>query len=136
VQRATESVRSFLRDPSKRDKRAVPNLGVWLPDLLLSAGAGWFEVAIPFLIELFTRNVKWAVQKYPELEQTDVPVRIPRLLVLSARRRSLSLWLARALLSLSPTARADSAVFVVCDVLCRRRRAWSVTVCGARFRRR
>eukprot|EP01113_Clastostelium_recurvatum_P019316 TRINITY_DN2277_c1_g1_i8.p1 TRINITY_DN2277_c1_g1~~TRINITY_DN2277_c1_g1_i8.p1 ORF type:complete len:1241 (-),score=385.36 TRINITY_DN2277_c1_g1_i8:37-3759(-) len=60
-------IESFMDDRSSRHKRKVPALGEWIPLLSVTDKYTWKDVAIPYLTEMFDRNVLWTVKKYPEL---------------------------------------------------------------------
>jgi len=66
VDTANAKVQAFLKDPSQRIKKAVPNLGEFLIYLTLS-DLEWDDLVVAIVLELFDRNVKWILDKAPEL---------------------------------------------------------------------
>ncbi|ELR16842.1 Ubiquitinconjugating enzyme subfamily protein [Acanthamoeba castellanii str. Neff] len=63
-------IRGFITDPEKRIKKvclAVPSLGEFIPLLAVTDAYQWQDVAEPLILEVFDRNVKWVLQKYPAL---------------------------------------------------------------------
>lgn len=65
--RANERVNSFLSDPSTRTKTHTHDLGQFLIHFLLS-DTQWDKLAILILLELFDRQVRWLLQKFPECQ--------------------------------------------------------------------
>eukprot|EP01094_Clydonella_sp_ATCC50884_P024317 TRINITY_DN6063_c0_g1_i2.p1 TRINITY_DN6063_c0_g1~~TRINITY_DN6063_c0_g1_i2.p1 ORF type:complete len:291 (-),score=16.70 TRINITY_DN6063_c0_g1_i2:54-926(-) len=71
---AARIVREFIDHEHCRLKKAVPALGEYLP-LLTVVDIGWDETWRAYLDECFTRNVRWLLKKYPDLEQLDGTIR-------------------------------------------------------------
>mmetsp|Transcript_40332 Transcript_40332/g.94129 ORF Transcript_40332/g.94129 Transcript_40332/m.94129 type:complete len:715 (-) Transcript_40332:530-2674(-) len=69
---AERRVRAFLECEDNRHKRATPDLGRLLVCLTLSS-RGWAAVRYPFLREMLSRNVRWAVQKKARLGALSPP---------------------------------------------------------------
>eukprot|EP00854_Cymbomonas_tetramitiformis_P027178 gene27178-33453_t len=72
---ATQMVAAFLKDPSRRTKKVTPDLGRFLPMLLLS-DYGWADALPNGLVpgrilvqELFTRNAAWILRAHPDLAE-------------------------------------------------------------------
>lgn len=63
---ANKKVDKFVRHESGRKKQSVPDLGRFLPQILL-ANTSWGLLQNPLFEELFARNSKWIVQQYPRL---------------------------------------------------------------------
>jgi hypothetical protein len=63
---ADDRVANFIRYPTQRLKKMTPDLGEFLVSLSISSYS-WLDVAIPLLRELFNRDVRWVIDKYPEL---------------------------------------------------------------------
>jgi len=68
-----DKIRDFLSTYEGSSKRAVPALGEWLPLLSVSKFYSWKDVGIPYIKENFDRNVKWVLQKFPELKRSQMP---------------------------------------------------------------
>jgi hypothetical protein len=65
VQDVDRQIQDFVRNPNKRSKNNVANLGDWLVLLLISTKHTWADVAVAFVAECDTRNVFWyAVGNY------------------------------------------------------------------------
>lgn len=62
-----DRIGSFLNDPEKRIKKAVPSLGEFIPLLAVTDKYHWSDVAEPLVLEAFDRNQKWVLMKYPFL---------------------------------------------------------------------
>lgn len=70
----------FAKDPAKRRKDTIPNLGEFLCLVSVSDEYGWQELGIPLLEEAFTRNALWVLRQAPKLgELTDAGVSLYRL---------------------------------------------------------
>mmetsp|Transcript_54354 Transcript_54354/g.80617 ORF Transcript_54354/g.80617 Transcript_54354/m.80617 type:complete len:727 (-) Transcript_54354:88-2268(-) len=72
VDLANVQVNLFLSAERFRNKSFTPNLGLLLVCLTLSR-RGWDALMKPLVIEVFDRNVRWLLQKYPELAQDSLP---------------------------------------------------------------
>jgi hypothetical protein len=66
MRKVNEIVGNFIQSDSSRNKRAVPDLGEFMA-LLSVSSYSWEDVSTAYLTETFVRNVRWVVQKYPEL---------------------------------------------------------------------
>jgi hypothetical protein len=75
---AKTEVEAYIENPEKRVKSVVPNHGVWLAKVLLS-GKSWRDLVGPYMIESFTRNVRWQVQVHPQLSVQAATRRTRRL---------------------------------------------------------
>jgi hypothetical protein len=64
-QKVDETIQIFLRDDVSRHKKVIPALGEWLPLLTVTETYKWSDVAVPYLLETFDRNVLWTLKKYP-----------------------------------------------------------------------
>jgi ubiquitin-protein ligase/predicted RNA-binding protein with RPS1 domain len=62
-----ETIQTFLRDDMSRHKKIIPALGEWLPLLTVTESYNWRDVAVPYLLEMFDRNVLWTLKQYPHL---------------------------------------------------------------------
>lgn len=60
----------FIQNPNYRTKKHVPDMGIWLIKLGLS-NISWDQVKYAFIEEVFDRNVRWCIDKYPELQYLD-----------------------------------------------------------------
>ena len=63
---AKKQVDDFVASPHHRRKNCTPDLGRLLVCLTLSQ-KGWSDLWQPFLMENFDRNVRWVLEKFPEL---------------------------------------------------------------------
>jgi len=71
---ANDIIRNFIYDPQSRIKKAVPNLGEFLPYLAVTDQYSWEDIREAFLLECFDRNVKWIIEKFPNLKKVhDTP---------------------------------------------------------------
>ncbi|KAH3758226.1 Ubiquitinconjugating enzyme subfamily protein [Pelomyxa schiedti] len=62
-----ETIETFINDEKTRNKHQVPALGEWLPLLTVTETYSWNDVAVPYLHEMFDRNVLWTLKKFPQL---------------------------------------------------------------------
>lgn len=67
---AAATVKRFRHSPAARMKDATPNLGHLLV-LMTLADESWEDLAIPFMREVFDRNVMWVLRKHPFLDVAD-----------------------------------------------------------------
>lgn len=74
VDLANKRVDSFLDDAANRVKSSCPNLGEWLVLLTLCTKRTWADAALPFLLEVFDRNVRWNLRSHPHLARADLAV--------------------------------------------------------------
>lgn len=56
----------FMEDNAYKTKKYIPSIGEVFPLLNISVYT-WNEISTSLLLEIFDRNVKWLLQKYPEL---------------------------------------------------------------------
>jgi len=64
--RTDEIIASFIENDYQRHKKNVPALGEWLPLLTVTETYKWKDVAIPYMLEMFDRNVLWTLKKHPK----------------------------------------------------------------------
>lgn len=77
VEFADRTVQSFVESAGNRSKDRVGNLGDFLVLLQATSKYTWKDVAPSFLEEVDARNVRWMLEKYPQLGSTDaVPNRL------------------------------------------------------------
>jgi hypothetical protein len=55
-----------IRNPDLISKKNIPSIGEMFPLVGMSTFT-WNDLALPLLTEIFDRNVKWLLAKYPEL---------------------------------------------------------------------
>mmetsp|Transcript_48843 Transcript_48843/g.147159 ORF Transcript_48843/g.147159 Transcript_48843/m.147159 type:complete len:701 (-) Transcript_48843:458-2560(-) len=67
---ASRQIEKFIKRERSRHKRETPNLGALLVCLTLSERK-WEDLWQPLLHETFDRNVRWLLDKYPELSDVD-----------------------------------------------------------------
>jgi len=65
LEKANRIVSEFIQTKDN-NKGKVPNLGEFLP-LIGVTKYQWKDLALPYLRETFARNVRWSIEKYPEL---------------------------------------------------------------------
>jgi len=70
-QKVDETIQIFLRDDMSRHKKIIPALGEWIPLLTVTETYSWKDVAVPYLLEMFDRNVLWTLKKHPDLINWD-----------------------------------------------------------------
>ena len=68
--KANQTIERFLSSTRNRTKRDVPDLGSFLVLLTLSKHS-WKDIAIPLFLEASDRNVRWMLEKVPELETIE-----------------------------------------------------------------
>jgi len=64
--RLSKKVSNFIAAPQNRIKKKVPDLGEFLAYLAVTEHT-WKDVVTCVIEETLTRNVRWAIEKYPEL---------------------------------------------------------------------
>eukprot|EP01117_Protostelium_nocturnum_P011583 TRINITY_DN4202_c0_g1_i6.p1 TRINITY_DN4202_c0_g1~~TRINITY_DN4202_c0_g1_i6.p1 ORF type:complete len:378 (+),score=132.33 TRINITY_DN4202_c0_g1_i6:134-1267(+) len=65
-----KKIADFIKDESMASKKVVPNLGEFLP-LLLVSSYNWKDIAEAYLKENFDRNVFWILQKFPHFGKSE-----------------------------------------------------------------
>jgi len=62
-----ETLENFQKNEWERHKKKIPSLGELVPLLTVSNKYSWKELAVPYLLEMFDRNVLWTLKQYPDL---------------------------------------------------------------------
>jgi len=70
VSLANERIAQFIKDPAQRDKENTPDVGELIVYLSIS-NRTWSEFIPAFLEEVFDRNVRWILAKYPGLRHVE-----------------------------------------------------------------
>eukprot|EP00484_Ammonia_sp_Unknown_P014855 CAMPEP_0197073344 /NCGR_PEP_ID=MMETSP1384-20130603/210556_1 /TAXON_ID=29189 /ORGANISM="Ammonia sp." /LENGTH=2115 /DNA_ID=CAMNT_0042512181 /DNA_START=59 /DNA_END=6403 /DNA_ORIENTATION=+ len=68
---AEEKLGRFINDEAHRHKMHTPDLGKLLLNLVICYKYSWDDLKESFIKEGNIRNIKWALQKYPDLEYMD-----------------------------------------------------------------
>jgi len=69
--RVNAKAMQFIKDDEARHKDKTPNLGEFLPLIALSTTVNWDDFCLPYLEEHLTRNMLWAIKKFPGLAQVS-----------------------------------------------------------------
>eukprot|EP01092_Planopodium_desertum_P005917 TRINITY_DN243_c0_g1_i5.p1 TRINITY_DN243_c0_g1~~TRINITY_DN243_c0_g1_i5.p1 ORF type:complete len:596 (+),score=162.26 TRINITY_DN243_c0_g1_i5:1229-3016(+) len=64
---AENRIANFIKSEDYRIKKVVPSLGEFIPLLTITDKYQWEDIREPLLLEVFDRNAKWVLKKYPAL---------------------------------------------------------------------
>eukprot|EP00012_Vannella_robusta_P009163 CAMPEP_0206207280 /NCGR_PEP_ID=MMETSP0166-20121206/15500_1 /ASSEMBLY_ACC=CAM_ASM_000260 /TAXON_ID=95228 /ORGANISM="Vannella robusta, Strain DIVA3 518/3/11/1/6" /LENGTH=310 /DNA_ID=CAMNT_0053628017 /DNA_START=386 /DNA_END=1318 /DNA_ORIENTATION=- len=67
-----KKIENFIEHEEKRNKKAIPSLGEFLP-LLTISNYTWDQIAEAYLLESLDRSVRWYLTKFPELRYFNNP---------------------------------------------------------------
>ncbi|PRP78266.1 hypothetical protein PROFUN_13876 [Planoprotostelium fungivorum] len=63
-------ISAFIEDERQQHKKVVPNLGEFIP-LLLVSNYNWKDIAESYVREVFDRNVLWLLKAHPKLNKSQ-----------------------------------------------------------------
>lgn len=89
----------FLSNKSARSKRSVPSLGEFVTLLAVSDRYTWDDIVFAYVGEVFDRNIKWALEEFPVLADTEMKQEMRARLTFEANAVSLRLLMFHAFFS-------------------------------------